>query len=242
MKTITVSARIAALVVLSCVSLLSVGLLGQHTSSSEIENIEKIRSDSLPSVITLAEARQSLTEARVSSYKMLSEDEQGRGVTVASFNKRIATAQDKLSAYEKYARDGEDRKLLDKDKASVAAYAQFINGQVVPPVNAGQKDQAFNAMKGQGRAMVEAATTALEQHIAFNKKGVEDFARDSVATADRGGKISIGVIVIFLALTAIIGFQTARETRERLNRLRDFLIRVGQERDFTQCSELSALS
>ncbi|WP_417071192.1 methyl-accepting chemotaxis protein [Niveibacterium terrae] len=233
MKLFTVSARITAMVVLSCLSLLVVGILGQQTSRSEIRNIEQIRSDSLPSVITLAEARQSLTEARVSSYKMLGEDDQGRSVTVASFNKRIATALDKLSNYEKYLSDDEDRKLLEKDKASISAYANFIATQVVPPTSSGQKDLAFNAMKGPGRTMVEAATQSLDRHIEYNKKNVDSFAQDSLSTANTGSTVTIVTIVIALLLVAALGFQVARETRERLYRLKDFLVHVADQRDFT---------
>jgi methyl-accepting chemotaxis protein len=233
MKLFTVSARITAMVILSCLSLLIIGALGLQTSRSEIRNIERIRSDSLPSVITLAGARQSLTEARVSSYKMLSEDEQGRPATVEAFNKRIATSLDELSQYEKYVADDMDKQMLDKDKASISAYAAFITSQIIPPVAAGQKDEAFRAMKAQGRTLVEEATQSLDQHIEFNKKNVDSFAQDSLNTASTGSTITIVTIVIALILVAALGFQVARETRERLYRLKDFLVHVGDSRDFT---------
>ena len=233
MNLFTVSARITAMVILSCLSLLVVGALGQQTSRSEINNIEKFRSDSLPSVITLAEARQSLTEARASTWRLILDDEQGRPATLERFNKRIAASLDELSKYEKYVDDDKDRQMLDKDKASISAFAAFVNSEVIPKVSAGQKDEAFAAMKAQGKALAEVVTQSLDQHIEFNKKSADDFTQDSLNTASTGRTITIVTIVVALLLVAALGFHLARETRERLYRLKDFLVHVGDKRDFT---------
>lgn len=232
MRNIGVATRIAIMVVVAFVALLVVGLIGLSVGRSEATSIREIHDNSIPSIVVLAEARQSFTEVRVSAYKILSMDQAGMAAAEDGLKKRIDKTLKSLGDYEKLISNAEDRRLLEEDKAAIQAYLDLVN-QTLPLVKDGHADAARDLLAGKGAPIGQKAVDAMDAHVAFNTKLADDGTNTALASADSGRNITIAGIVVGLGLISGIGFFLAREIRERLNRLNSFINTVNASLDFT---------
>lgn len=232
MKNIGVATRIAIMVVVSFVALLVVGLIGLSVGRSEAASIRDIHDNSIPSIVVLAETRQSFTEVRVSAYKILSMDQAGLSAAEDGLKKRIDKTSKGLGDYEKLISNAEDRRLLEEDKTAIQAYLDLVN-QALSLLKDGHADAARDLLAGKGAPIGQRAVDAMDAHVAFNIKLADDGTNAALSSADSGRNITIAGIVVGLALISGIGFFLAREIRQRLNLLSTFINKVNESLDFT---------
>lgn len=234
MKYYSVANRIAAMVCISALALLVVGMVGLWVGNSETNNIRSIHDDSIKSIVVLAQVRQSFTEVRVSAYKVILLKGSDRSTAKTGLKKRIDDTLANLNKFDSsLITSTEDKRLLEQDKTSVQTYFDLLSNQIIPLLDQGKDAEASELLAKQGMGLGQAAVDALNAHMELNQKIADTFTGDALESAKRGRNISVVCIFLGLATIGGLGFSLAREIRFRMHTLSDFLNHVNDTLDFT---------
>lgn len=231
MKVFSVANRIALIVGISTLALLIVSLISLSVQHSEADSIRQLHERSIQSVVTLTDARQSLTEVRMAAYRLILLKE-GSDATKAMIARRIADTQNSLRQYETLLSGESDKRMLAEDVVQTQAYFDLLNNRIIPALNTSQ-EEAATILATQGASQGQKTIEALDTHVSLNRKLADDSAQAALASADNGRYLSILCTALGLVLVAGLGFFLARDIRQRLNQLCTFLMRVSQALDLT---------
>ena len=231
MKVFSVANRIALIVVISALALLIVSLISLSVQHSETESIRQLHEHSIQSVVTLTDARQSLTEVRMAAYRLILLKD-GSEATKAMIAQRIADTQSSLTQYQSLLSGDDDRHMLEDDVRQTQAYFALLNTRIIPALDSSQ-DEAAHILATQGATQGQKTISALDAHVNLNRKLADDSARAALGSAQNGRYLSILCTVLGLLVVASLGYFLARDIRQRLNQLCSFLMRVSQALDLT---------
>lgn len=185
---------IAALVILTVVSLVQ---------TSKVYDAANYSNDNIvPSVLVLDKTLFEFAHIRVRLYRhVLNTDVKA----MADIEKKIHEAEDLVSKalkdYESLISNDEDRKLLDEDKRSFAAYMEVVR-KTVALSSKNQNEEATRALT-EAASVAEHFNEALEDHMRFNEKLGKAGAEEAIS-AKSTATIS-GVVVVILALVVVGG-------------------------------------
>jgi methyl-accepting chemotaxis protein len=231
MKTFSVASRIALIVVISAFALFIVSLISLSVQHSETNSIRQLHDRSILSVVTLTDARQSLTEVRMAAYRLILIKD-GSEATKAMITQKISATQNSLRQYRSLLSSPEDKRMLEDDIEQTQAYFDLLNNRIIPALDSSQ-DEAAHILASQGAAQGLKTIAALDSHVSLNRKLADDSAQASLDAAEEGRNISILCVILGLLTITGLGFFLARDIRQRLNQLSTFLARVGAALDLT---------
>jgi methyl-accepting chemotaxis protein len=234
MNTLTISRRIILMVMTSIVALFLVGGVGLYVSSKQTENIKLITEDSLPSILTLGDARQAYMELRVGIYTHLVNTEEA---SIQAVEKRIEEATQTLTKslkdYEKMLSNEQDRKLLEANASDLKAYMDLMLGKVLPLSRKNDKVGARNLIVAEGTALGGRVRKNFSEHMAFNKNLAEEMAKSAMASASLGKTISLSVMLGAVILVGLLGFFLLTNVKSSLNQIQAMVTTVEHDLDFT---------
>ena len=234
MKNISIAHRIIAMISLSILALIVIGLVGLSAADKGTQTVKKINDDSLASIRTLNTARQIFMQYRINIlFHILSTDEKD----MQGIEKDIHTSETdllkKLKDYENLLSNDEDRKLLEAEQKDLKIYIDLINNEVLPKSRANENEAARDLMLKTARPLGRQVQTELDNHSSFNERMASSYIEEENASAARAKVISISTIAFAVIAIGALGFFLLTSIRRSLNQIQTMVSRVENELDFT---------
>ena len=230
----TITRRIAGIVVLSVLSLLLVGGLGIHDLYRANERFEVVEQNVIPSVELLDKAVRILGRTRLATYQhVLASDPAAK----AKLDGMIADLDSELTGllgrYERELTvDDEDRRLARHNIEAFATYREARNRVLAD----GTADKATTEQRliAQVRPPAEQLQSALEDHATFNAKLSTRLEAENRQSFRRSMIVAGGLLAGATVALIVLGTMLVRIVRDSLASLRDGMVRVNTSLDFTQ--------
>ena len=234
MKGIGVVVRVILMAVISVVALFVIGGIGLTVINGQENSIHDIHENSLPSIALIDKARLGLMKVRVNTYQAIVLRDDQRSTALSSLADNQAETLKDLSDYERFAGDGEDRRMLEEEKRALQAYFDVVNGRIVALAREGQEAQAIEVVSREGANLGKVAMDALDAHVAFNEKQADASATGAVASARSGRSMVTIVMVLGLVVVGGLSYVITREVSSRLTHMASFTTRVAETLDFSK--------
>ncbi|HTK00803.1 MAG TPA: methyl-accepting chemotaxis protein [Bordetella sp.] len=233
-----ISQRIAATVLLAFVSLLFVGLYGILNLQQAQDRSESFQTDIIPSLDTLAKLRGLITAERLTlAQTILFQDDQRQAETT-----KVLAEQDRQydSLLQQYAStyvndDAEDAKLVQQDRANLAAYLQAR----VPLLQKAQGHDVPGALavlapNGDFFKVVFKQTADLDAHVDYLKRVSAEVHAENTTSYARTVHIFEAVITAALLALLTMGTRMYISIRAGLKGMQGTMQHVNRELDLTR--------
>ncbi|NVM74356.1 methyl-accepting chemotaxis protein [Duganella sp. SG902] len=232
----TITKRLILTLSLALVALIFVGAAGLTQLSRAQQRLDKVQTNLIPSIAGLNMAKGYLADSRLAGYRLsVFSNLPDKTALDKAYNDAHAKFDEVVALYEKERIvDDTDRKMLEADKAAMAAYRQalipFLAG-----AHAGDMD-AVRATLQPGTPLATSAAAvkkAFDDHIAYNNKLIEEVREESVAAYNFAFRLLVTVIVLAVLVTGALAWQLYVTIKGSLESIRGTLEDVSQSLDLT---------
>jgi methyl-accepting chemotaxis protein len=215
---ILMSAAIAALVVVTAMSLYEMGKVYKAANFGN-ENV-------VPSVILLDKALLEFSRVRIRTYRhVLNNDARVKADLAAKINEAAAVVDKLLKDYEPLVIDAEDKRLLDQDKATFHTYMQ-VDKLVLEASARNAHDEAL-ALLNKGVAAATAFNDALEAHMKFNDELGVKTSKEGLAAKEFATWSSLIITLVALVVVGGLSFQIRNGLVARLSEANSVANRIA---------------
>ena len=233
----TITKRLILTLSLALLALIFVGFTGLNQLSRAQARLDLVQTRLVPSIAGLNEAKGFLADSRLAGYRLsVFSNLTDKTALDKAYNDAHTKFDTVIATYEKERIfDDTDRKLLEADKANMAAYRQalipFLAG-----AHAGDMDAVrATLMPGTPLALTAGALKkGFDDHIAYNNKLSDDIRTESTAAYSFAFRLMLSVIVLGLLVTGALAWQLYSIIKNSLESIRSTLVNVSQTLDLTQ--------
>ncbi|MES2126501.1 MAG: methyl-accepting chemotaxis protein [Pseudomonadota bacterium] len=233
----TISKRLILTLLAALLALLFVGANGYWQLSASQQRLNMVQARLIPSIEGLNAAKGALADSRLAGYRLsVFSNLADKTALDKAYSDAHGKFDEVIAAYEKeHVYNDEDRKLLETDKANMAAYRQALV-PFLAASHAGDMDGVRATLVAGTPLALSAAVVkkGLDDHIAFNKGLIEDVRKVSDEAYSSAVRLLVGAIVMGLAVTAALGAQLYRIISASLDNIRGTLESVSHSLDLTQ--------
>jgi methyl-accepting chemotaxis protein len=235
--TMTITKRLILTLSLALLALIFVGFTGLNQLSRAQARLDLVQTRLVPSIAGLNEAKGYLADSRLAGYRLsVFSNLPDKTALDKAYNDAHAKFDTVIATYEKERIfDDTDRKLLEADKANMAAYRQALI-----PFLAGAHSGDMDAVRATLMPGTPLALTAgalkkgFDDHIAYNNKLSDDIRTESTAAYAFAFRLMLSVIVLGLLVTGALAWQLYSIIKNSLESIRSTLVNVSQSLDLTQ--------
>jgi methyl-accepting chemotaxis protein len=235
--TMTITKRLILTLSLALLALIFVGVTGLNELSRAQQRLDMVQTRLIPSIAGLNEAKGYLVDSRLAGYRLsVFSNLPDKSALDKAYNDAHSKFDEVIAAYAKdRIFDETDRKMLEADKANMAAYRQALI-PFLAAAHAGDMD----GVRATLQAGTPLATSAgalkkgFDDHIAYNNKLISDVREESVAAYNVAFRLMLSVIVVGLVLTAVLAWHLYHTIKDSLETIRGTLENVSQTLDLTQ--------
>ena len=232
----TITKRLILTLSLALLALIFVGVAGLTQLSKAQQRLDMIQTRLIPSIAGLNMAKGFLADSRLAGYRLsVFSNLADKTALDKAYSDAHAKFDEVIATYEKeHIFDDTDRKMLEADKANMAAYRQalvpFLAG-----AHAGDMDAVrATLLAGTPLALSAAAVKkGFDDHIAYNNKLIGDVREESDAAYKFAFRLMVGVIVLGLVVTGALAWQLYVIIKGSLASIRGTLEDVSQSLDLT---------
>jgi methyl-accepting chemotaxis protein len=232
----TITKRLILTLSLALLALIFVGVAGLTQLSRAQQRLDMVQSNLVPSIAGLNMAKGYLADSRLAGYRLsVFSNLADKSALDKAYNDAHAKFDEVVAQYEKNnIFDETDRKMLEADKAAMAAYRQAL-----VPFIAGAHAGDMDAVRATLQAGTPLATSAagvkkaFDDHIAYNNKLSEDVRAESVAAYTFAFRLLVTVIVVAVLVTGALAWQLYIIIKGSLASIRGTLEDVSQSLDLT---------
>ncbi|HEX8403278.1 MAG TPA: methyl-accepting chemotaxis protein [Duganella sp.] len=233
----TITKRLILTLSLALLALIFVGFTGLNQLSRAQARLDMVQTRLIPSIAGLNEAKGYVADSRLAGYRLsVFSNLTDKTALDKAYNDSHTKFDTVISTYEKERIfDDTDRKMLEADKANMAAYRQALI-----PFLAGAHAGDMDAVRATLLAGTPLALTAgalkkgFDDHIAYNNKLIEDIRVESTAAYSFAFRLMLSVIVLGLLVTGALAWQLYSIIKNSLESIRSTLVNVSQSLDLTQ--------
>jgi methyl-accepting chemotaxis protein len=240
----TLSRNLLLTLSVALLALVFVGALGIWRLNQAQQRFEYVQINIIPRIAELIGARGDATSLRQLSYRHLliadsagkTAVEQAMPALDSSFDRHIATYErDDIS-------DDTDRKLLEADKAAMAAY-RSARQSFLDKSRAGDVEGAKAAVLDGGAidSASRALTAAIMHHVEYNNKLSQRLRDENNAAYSQAFWLLISGIVAALVVSGGSGIQLYRLITSGLTRMQQTLQHVSQSLDLTNTAAVERM-
>ena len=229
----TISRRLILTLGITLLSLVFVGSVGLWRLNQTQQRFEYVQVNIIPSITELYKAKGDLGNIRPLAYKyVISADSASK----ASIEQRMAdlgkSVDQHFATYERDdISDDTDGKLLEADKAGMAAYRLIVQS-VLDKSRAGDQEGAKALLlSGTVFAAEETLVKAVASHVEYNEKLGHDLRADNDAAYTQAFWMLFTCMVAVLVLAGGMGAQPYRIITVGLNSIQRTLQQVSQSLD-----------
>ncbi|MYM96604.1 methyl-accepting chemotaxis protein [Duganella vulcania] len=232
----TITKRLILTLSLALLALIFVGITGLTQLSTAQQRLDMVQNRLIPSIAGLNMAKGYLADSRLAGYRLsVFSNLADKSALDKAYNDAHAKFDEVIATYEKERIfDDTDRKMLEADKANMAAYRQalipFLAG-----AHAGDMDAVrATLLAGTPLALSAAAVKkGFDDHIAYNNKLIGDVREASDAAYKFAFRLMVGAVVLGLLVTGALAWQLYIIIKGSLASIRGTLEDVSQSLDLT---------
>ena len=232
----TITKRLILTLSLALLALLFVGITGLTQLSRAQQRLDMVQTRLIPSIAGLNLAKSYMDASRLAGYRLsVFSNLPDKTALDKAYNDAHGKFDEVIATYEKERIfDDTDRKMLEADKANMAAYRQALI-PFVAGAHAGDMDAVrATLLAGTPLALTAAAVKkGFDDHIAYNNKLIDDVRVESVAAYNFAFRLLVGVVVLGVLLTGVLAWQLYTTIKNSLASIRDTLEDVSQSLDLT---------
>ncbi|HJV02396.1 MAG TPA: methyl-accepting chemotaxis protein [Burkholderiaceae bacterium] len=240
----TISKRLILTLSAALLALIFVGANGLWQLSAAQQRLDMVQARLIPSIEGLNSAKGALADSRLAGYRLsVFSNLDDKSALDKAYNEAHAKFDEVIATYEKeHIYDDADRKLLEADKANMAAYRQALV-PFLAASHAGDMDGVRATLLAGTPLAVSAAGVkkGLDEHIAFNKKLIEEVRKSSDAAYSSAVRLLVAVTLAGLLVTAVLAVQLYRIINASLGNIRGTLEQVSQSLDLTHQVEIERM-
>jgi methyl-accepting chemotaxis protein len=235
--TMTITKRLILTLSLALLALIFVGITGLTQLSRAQQRLDMVQTRLIPSIAGLNLAKGSLADSRLAGYRLsVFSNLADKTALDKAYNDAHAKFDEILNNYEKNnIFDETDRKMLDADRANMAAYRQALI-PFVAGAHAGDMDAVRATLQAGTPLAVSAAAVkkGFDDHIEYNNKLIANVRDESIAAYNFAFRLMVSVIVLGLLVTGALAWQLYVIIKGSLASIRDTLEDVSQSLDLTR--------
>ncbi|MGO4377168.1 methyl-accepting chemotaxis protein [Pseudoduganella sp. RAF53_2] len=232
----TITKRLTLTLAVALFALIFVGANGIWQINAAQQRLTLVQSRLIPSIHGLNAAKGALADSRLAGYRLsVFSNLPDKTALDKAYNDAHAKFDEVIATYEKeHIYDETDRKMLEQDRANMAAYRQALT-----PFVAGAHSGDMDAVRATLVAGTPLALTAaavkkgLDDHIDYNNKLIEQVRTESDAAYSSAQRTLIIVIVLAVLVTAVLGYQLLSVISGSLKTIRGTLEDVSESLDLT---------
>ncbi|MBT0571647.1 MCP four helix bundle domain-containing protein [Curvibacter sp. CHRR-16] len=233
----TIVRKLAITLLIALAGLLFVGLDGLIKLKNAEQRLSLIQERLIPSMETINAAKGYLADTRLAGYRLSVfsnlPDKSALDKALADANKALDDAMEKYENERIY--DETDRKLLQEDKANIAAYRQAL----IPffaAAHAGDMDGVrATLLAGTPLALSAAAVKkGFDKHVEYNRKLIEEVRHESQEAYDFAFNTLIASVVLAIAITGVLGYSIHRNISTGLSSMQAGFEYIGQTLDLSR--------
>ncbi|MBA5606388.1 MCP four helix bundle domain-containing protein [Duganella sp. FT3S] len=240
----TISKRLILTLSAALLALIFVGANGLWQLSAAQQRLDMVQARLIPSIEGLNSAKGALADSRLAGYRLsVFSNLDDKSALDKAYNEAHAKFDEVIATYEKeHIYDDADRKLLEADKANMAAYRQALV-PFLAASHAGDMDGVRATLLAGTPLAVSAAGVkkGLDEHIAFNKQLIEEVRHSSDAAYSSAVRLLVAVTLAGLLVTAVLALQLYRIIHASLGNIRGTLEQVSQSLDLTHQVEIARM-
>ncbi|RFP18805.1 MULTISPECIES: methyl-accepting chemotaxis protein [unclassified Duganella] len=232
----TITKRLILTLSLALLALIFVGITGLTQLSRAQQRLDMVQTRLIPSIAGLNMAKGFLADSRLAGYRLsVFSNLADKTALDKAYNEAHAKFDEVIATYEKERIfDDTDRKMLEADKANMAAYRQALI-----PFLAGAHAGDMDAVRATLLAGTPLALSAgavkkgFDDHIAYNNKLISDVREESDAAYKFAFRLMVSVVILGLLVTGALAWQLYVIIKGSLASIRDTLEDVSQSLDLT---------
>ncbi|WP_043482083.1 methyl-accepting chemotaxis protein [Janthinobacterium sp. HH01] len=232
----TITKRLILTLSLALLALIFVGITGLTQLSRAQQRLDVVQTRLIPSIAGLNMAKGYLADSRLAGYRLsVFSNLADKTALDKAYNDAHAKFDEVIATYEKeHIFDDTDRKMLEADKANMAAYRQAL-----VPFLAGAHAGDMDAVRATLLAGTPLALSAgavkkgFDDHIAYNNKLISDVREESDAAYKFAFRLMVSVVVLGLLVTGALAWQLYVIIKGSLASIRGTLEDVSQSLDLT---------
>jgi methyl-accepting chemotaxis protein len=229
-----ISQRLALTLGIALLALLGIGSFGLYEQSQADERFNYLKANTFPSISTLDEAQDALTQSRTGTYRhVIDHDPAQKEKDLQAINGNDQRLDDALARYEKeLISNEEDRKLLEQDRKLLQEYRSSRNAllQLSKDNKTQEAEQAI--IGGPMRAATAALNKQLTEHVKFNYQLADKLSSENAVAYDRAITLSVAIVGVCLLLCGILGGKLFLHIRSSLQSIRGVMLTVRESLDF----------
>lgn len=228
-----ISTRLWAMVVVSVIALLGVGLIGMWTTRTAQRTLASVMDGTMHSIATLGAIESTFLTLEVEASGHIATKEP----TIKDLaHKNVSEAFKKLettfAAYEKLIDDEQGKQMLETERKLLAEYMPVAE-QMMEASRAYDVDAASMLMFSKLRPISVKLKAAMQAHAEHNRKAAEAIRASSERQAAAGTMMSWSAIILSAGVVGLLGALIVRGIAGALRGMQDTIRRIGVDRDFT---------
>ena len=229
----TIAKRISLLISIAVLALILLGTGGIYGLKQLDSKLENINTNLMPSVTLLNEVAQNMFRMRLRLQLHIMSDDMDKQKGYEEELKTLsAKIVEQLDQYDKMLLDEEDKRLLAADREAIEAYS-VVREKALEMSKSLMKTDAQNyILDNNGIAL--RATESLTAHVKYNVDLASKAKDESKAIYKRLFTLMVILILAALAGVGFLGSVIYRNVVTSLNSLRETLVDVERNLDFTR--------
>jgi methyl-accepting chemotaxis protein len=231
----TIARRLGIMIGSALLALLFLGAFGLYQQQQASDRFDAVQSNVLPSIRALTSARDAFNQVRRLNYRYLVEADQ-RDAVRKSIDEGRATVLRLLDKYDKtLVADETDRKLLDADKAAVAAFAASA-AAFRKSVDDGNSAAGHAALSEGGAVEANSAqvVNAMAKHLQYNEDLARAVGEEGAAKGRNAQVLMLVAMGAGVLVLGVMGWSLFRVVTRGLNGIRNTCAEVSSSLDLTR--------
>jgi methyl-accepting chemotaxis protein len=224
----TVAKKMILLVATAIVGLVALAWLGQSRMVEVYEKTNFANVNSVPSIVMLGEATESLGRMRIRVYRHVLQDDVAEKAKVeATVRQSREMVTKALKDYEGTVADDKDKQLLADDVSSLNDYLKGME-MALNFSNQNKIEQAKEVL-AQYTEQAERVNKAFNDHMDYNVALAKKVAEQAAATKADAAWVLTVIAGIVLVMTGLLGFFVTRNLLKQLGGEPDFAAELANQ-------------
>ncbi|CAM3723648.1 methyl-accepting chemotaxis protein [Marinicrinis lubricantis] len=221
-----ISTKLVSSFIIITVLLAVVGLLGLQNLKTISDDMDDMYSNRLVSVQVLSKATMDYQRIRVGIRDILILSGEQRQERISEIEGMKKGVEESVNVFRGTPLTDKDYELLSKFDMEWEAYLQLVDDAFVL-ANENKDDELLNLLTGDMKKAGDALKTTLDEIIDLNVGFAEQSNMDAKDAYDSSRMITIGIIVVAVAVSLLLAFGISRMITKSINKLMHIVAEIA---------------
>ncbi|MBM5572677.1 MULTISPECIES: methyl-accepting chemotaxis protein [Deefgea] len=226
--------KLIALIALAAIAIVLLTAVNYSKFQDAKEHSATVSDDALPSVVLISEINLAFANARRELLNHIIQGEAAKKKEAEGrLNAFLAQLEEKLKAYDHYVSSPEGQQNISELRKELAQWAT-LSKLVITASEMSDTEAAEALVRNQTAPQAAKVATQLEIATKRNEAASNEAKKNIANSISSAISLSIGMGVMLMIAIAIIGMLIARSIINPLNSMRQFVLQLGSDYDFTR--------